>query len=110
MINQDFRAKLYFSLTRSFLGKIDSRLRAIQMKYDGDQIRIFCYFDGKITSDDMEEISEVEDGIISDFCTPYNEITVLCECERLDAPAELPWDKTTEWFYLRKEKSSIQCG
>ena len=104
MNNQDFRAKLYLSLTHSFLGKIDPRLRAIQMKFDNDQIRVICYFDGEITDDDIEEISEVEDVIISDFCTPYNKIMVLCECKRLDAPAELPCDKITEWFYLRKEK------
>jgi hypothetical protein len=104
MVNQDFRVKLQLNLIHAFLGKIDPKVRGIQIDYQGDNhTKINCYFDGEVTEIDKNETCTIESEIISGFCSPYNKINVWFEIIRLDSPTPLPWDNSTEWFYLKKE-------
>jgi hypothetical protein len=100
----DFRIRLRSNLVHAFIGKIDFRIRGIKVSYeDANNTSINCYFDGEVTEEDREEISEIETEIISDFCTPYNEINLWLEIIRLDSPNPLPQNNSAEWFYRRKE-------
>ncbi|AFY96062.1 hypothetical protein [Chamaesiphon minutus] len=81
---------LLLSLIHAFLGKIDSRIRGIQVIADGVTIKVKCCFDDEITEVDQKEIDEIESEIISALCSPYNEVTVCFESIRLDSPTSLP--------------------
>ena len=100
----EFRIKLRSSLVHNFIGKIDCKIRGIQSQYENaNNTKIICYFEGELTDEEQEEISEVESDIVSDFCTPYNEINIWFETVRLDLPNPLPQNNSAEWFYRKKE-------
>jgi hypothetical protein len=106
----EFRMRLRSSLVHSFIGKIDSKIRGVQVKYeDVNSTKINCYIEGEFTEEEREEISEVETEIICDFCTPYNEINIWIEIIRIDSPNPLPQDYSApeEWFY--RKKASRRC-
>ena len=102
----EFRMMLRSSLVHSFIGKIDFKVRGIQISYESaNDTKITCYVEGELTEEEREEISEVETEIMCDFCTPYNEISIWIETIRLDSPNPLPQDYSApeEWFYRKKE-------
>jgi hypothetical protein len=100
----EFRMKLRSSLVHHFIGKIDCKIRGIQSQYeDANNTQINCYIEGELTEEEQDDISEVETGIVCDFCTPYNEINIWFEIIRLDSPNNLPQNNSAEWFYRRKE-------
>jgi hypothetical protein len=103
----EFRMRLKTSLVHSFIGKIDAKIRAIQISYENaNNTKINCYVDGELTEEELEEISEVETEIVCDFCTPYNEINIWIEIIRIDSPNPPPHDyfALKEWFYRKKER------
>jgi hypothetical protein len=74
----EFRMRLKTSLVNAFIGKIDSKIRGIQMSYENtNDTKINCYIDSDLTEEEREDLSEVEDEIVCDFCTPYNEIRYM---------------------------------
>jgi hypothetical protein len=100
----EFRMKLRSSLVHHFIGKIDYKIRGIQSQYkNANNTKINCYVEGELTEEEQEEISEVESEIVSDFCTPYNEVNIWFETIRIDLPNPLPQNNSAEWFYRRKE-------
>jgi len=68
------------------------------VSYDEANIRIEAFFDGKITEDERESMSEVEAEVLADF---DESVRVTSEMVRLDAPALIPQDGL--WIYRRKE-------
>lgn len=97
--------KLRSSLVHAFLGRIDSKVRGVQMSYENaNDTKITCYIEGELTEEEREEICEIETEIICDFGTPYNEINIWVETIGLDSPKPLPHDySAAEWFYIKKE-------
>jgi hypothetical protein len=68
----EFSMRLRSSLVHSFIGKIDPKIRGIQVSYENaNDTKINCYVEGELTEEEREEISEVETEIVCDFCTPY---------------------------------------
>ena len=104
----EFRMELRSSLVHHFIGKIDCKIRGIQSQYESaNNTKIICYFEGELTEEEQEEISEVHTNVICDFCTPYNEICIWFELIRLDLPNPLPQNNSAEWFYRKKEHPLI---
>jgi hypothetical protein len=101
----EFRMQLKTSLVHHFIGEIDCKIRGIQIQYENDNnTKINCYFEGELTEEEREDLSEVETGIACDFCTPYNEINIWFDTIRLDSPNPLPQNSSAEWFYRKKER------
>jgi hypothetical protein len=99
--SKKIREVLFYSLPRTFLDRIDSNMRAIQFECTDNLAIIHCYFDGEISEENLENMDEAETELIADFHTAIARI----ECIRVDMPNPIIGNSSSEWFYMRKEKS-----
>ena len=78
-----------------------SAVRAIMCRWTEDKIHVRAVFDGEISEDDAEAISEAETEVIADFPSR----TAVCfKLERCDRPATVKHDANEVVVFRRLEK------
>lgn len=94
------RTSILLSLQRALLGHIPHALRSVTVGYKNidNTLIIQCYFDGEISDEDKETMSEMHTEVLADFS---EDTEVKLEIERLDQPEEMTI--LDDWVYLRKE-------
>jgi hypothetical protein len=67
MTSTDMRVRVLLSVQRELLGHIGTAVRAITCRWTEDEIHVRVVFNGEISDDDAEAISEAETEVIADF-------------------------------------------
>jgi len=79
---------------------VSSHLRSVQVEWDDHEIRLYCFFDGPISEDDAEDMSQVATEVAADF--PDHMVNE--HCIRADYPERIiPTDDARHIVFLRKE-------
>lgn len=95
------RVHVLLSVQRALLGHIGTAVRAIMCRWAEDEIHVRAVFDGEISDDDAEAISEAETEVIADFPSR----TAVCfKLERCDHPASIKQNADEEVVFRRMEK------
>jgi len=98
------QTRLKLSILRAMLGEVTSNLRSVGFKIDGNEVKIYSYYDGIINDDTEEDVSCMESEVISDFWQSHS-ITWKCigtnskECLQ----DVMKKDSIEHLVYLRKE-------
>lgn len=101
MTSTDTRARVLLSMQRALLGHIGSAVRAVICRWTEDEIRVRVVFDGQISEDDAEAISEAETEVIADF---PSQTAVCFKLERCDRPAPIKHDDDEQAVFRRREQ------
>ena len=88
------------SVNRGLWGLVSRNLRAVNVEYQEADIHLYCYFDGAISEDDEEAMSEVGTSVAADF----PDHTVHEHCIRIDAPERIPASEAHHLVFKRMEK------
>jgi hypothetical protein len=80
MRNSELIANLKCSIQRALLQQVTARLAAVTCGLNQHEIKIVAYFDGEVTSADIESIQEVSTEVVADFPEGY---TIAEECRSL---------------------------
>lgn len=92
------RARVLLSVQRALLGAVTPPLRGVAVAWDDAAVEIVCYFDGPISKQSHELMSEVQTEVLADLAEGED---VRLTCEQRDAPAEL--EPMGTWVYRRHE-------
>lgn len=92
------RNNVLLSVQRALLGAVSPTLRGVTIDLDKKSIRILACFDGLISEEDSESMSEVETEVMADFLPEYS---VSMETKRIDSPSKIQCLEA--WAYYRKE-------
>ncbi|MDN3506836.1 MAG: hypothetical protein P0S96_06370 [Simkaniaceae bacterium] len=84
---------------RALWGEVSSALRCASIKEELGKIKLFFYYDGKISEEDHESAECVATEVIAGFPDHQLETHV----ERLDSSQQLPLDEIGQLVYLRRE-------
>ncbi|OGE64701.1 hypothetical protein A3J13_00845 [Candidatus Daviesbacteria bacterium RIFCSPLOWO2_02_FULL_36_8] len=91
------------SVQRALLGEVSFALRGVVVDYEeAKKIIIRCYFDGEISEEDKESMSEVQTSVMADFDL---DIDIELEIERLDSPKRPQLSNNWTWVYFRRESA-----
>jgi hypothetical protein len=101
MISTEIRVRVLLSVQRALLGHIGTAVRAIMCRWTEDEIHVRAVFDGEISDDDAEAISEAETEVIADF---PSQTAVCFKLERRDRPASIAHEAYEEVVFRRLEK------
>ena len=101
MTSTDMRTNVLLSVQRALVGHIGTAVRAIMCRWTIDEIHVRVVFDGEISDDDAEAISEAETEVIADFSS---ETAVCFTLERRDRPVLIKHDADEELVFRRLEK------
>jgi len=82
--------KVLLSVQRALLGTVGPNLRGVAAAWDGDEVRVVCYFHGPISDVDREEMSVAETEVMADFLD-------------IDMPEKMNGQGLRAWVFLRKE-------
>jgi hypothetical protein len=82
MNGNDLRVSVLLGIQVALLGHISSRVRRVLCRWDDQEIRARAIFDGNVTEEDAEAISEAETEMMANF--PHHVVSIAFE--RCDAP------------------------
>jgi hypothetical protein len=95
-------ASVVLSVNRGLWGEISPRVRSVQVKYNGSEIHIFFYLDGRILDEDRESASVASTSVAADF--PSHR--VIEYCVQRHAPQRIVVPEGQAVVFLRKEDAS----
>jgi hypothetical protein len=95
-----YSSAVVLSVNRGLWGLVSRNLRAVYVKYRDADIHLYCYFDGAVSEEDEEAMSEVGTSVAADF----PDHIVHEHCVRLDAPQRIPVLEEHHLVFKRKEK------
>jgi hypothetical protein len=96
----EFRTLVLLSLQRALLGMVTPDLRSVEVALDGGRVHAIFAYDGDVTDDHREIVSEVEGMLIGDL---DDDVDVRFEAERITPPAPVGVVRGTTYCYLRRE-------
>lgn len=100
MASTETRVRVLLSTQRALLGHIGTAVRKITCRWTEDEIHVRVVFDGEISEDDAEAISEAQTEVMADFPS----YTVVCfKLERCDHPAPFQYQDDEVAVFRRLE-------
>lgn len=95
--------RLRLSAQRALLGNVSTKLRAVCVKTENQEIHVIFYYDGEILEEENELAESTMDDIISDFHIDDegNDMKFFTSILRVDYPNKMPL--FGEWVFYRKE-------
>ena len=99
MTNIDLRMRVLLSIQGSMLGLITPNIRGITCKWNEAQIWLRAIFDGEISDDDEEHMSELLTELVSQLPAHNSDIELV----RNDFPEAMGPFFLDEWVYRRYE-------
>jgi hypothetical protein len=100
MTETDMRVRVLLSVQRALLGHIGTAVRAIMCQWNEDKIHVRAIFDGEISDDDAEAISEAETEVFADF---PSRTSVCFKLERCDRPLSIKHNADEVMVFKRLE-------
>lgn len=100
MANDDgvYRQKILLSVQRALLSRVTPNIRGVAADWNDSEIRVVCYYHGRIADDDRDEMSCAHTEVATDFVDISPVHFIL---ERLDTPMKMNGFRA--WVFLRKE-------
>ncbi|MCW2995323.1 MAG: hypothetical protein JWQ18_2818 [Conexibacter sp.] len=96
----EFRTLVLLSLQRALLGMVTPDLRSVEVALDEGRVHATFTYDGVVTDDHRELVSEVEGMVIGDL---DDDVEVQFEAERRTPPDPVGVVRGTTYCYLRRE-------
>lgn len=99
----DEQVNVRLSICRALLGEVTPKIRAVTLRVGQKRAEIKIFYDGQISEEDLEDMSNVEASIIADL---HEDWSVDLKCAQVDFPEPIPYeDGEGEWVaYARNER------
>jgi hypothetical protein len=94
----DRKSVVLIALQQALLGEVGPTIRLVTVNFDETSVHFDVYYDGEITAEDRESMSQVETELLALFPETHSTTHQL---HRIDFPGILP--KNSTWAYFRKE-------
>ncbi|GEM84951.1 hypothetical protein [Meiothermus hypogaeus] len=99
----DEQISVRLSICRALLGEINPKIRAVTPRVSQKRAEIKVFYDGQISEEDLEDMSDVEASVIADL---HEDWSVDLKCVQVDFPESIPY-VDGEWVAHARSESRM---